>query len=190
MTRLTKEQKKIIFLSIVGVIFLLCFWILVYLPQKKKLSTIKKELSYIETQIAQINEMTRGEELTEVFKTFNTQLKDISAVFSLSEEEIIYNLSKEAKALKIEIESIKPLEKQLIKDRFSSLNIEELPISMQLSCEFKDMAIYLKILRDNFPVLIKVKKLVIKGSGEGKDTLGVNLEISAYLSRDITKKGI
>lgn len=183
MARLTKAQKNIILLSILAVIFLLCFWIFVYLPQQKRLSSIHKEISYIDTQIAQINEMTGGSDLTEALSDFNARIRDMSAIFSSNDEEVIGSLSKEAKKLKIEIESIKPLEKQPVKDLDPSLNIEELPIAMQLSCEFKDLANYLKILREEFPVLIKMKRLEVKGGGEGKDLLSVNLDISAYLSK-------
>jgi hypothetical protein len=182
MVNLTKAQRNIFILSITIVIFLLCFWVFVYLPQKNKLSSIKKEITYIETQIAQINKMTGGRDLTEVATGYNTQLRDISAVFSFSEEELIDNLSKEAKNLNIEINSIKPLEKKAIEEK-THLKIEELPVNMQLSCEFRDLANYLKILKDNFHMLVKVRKIDIMGAGEGKDVLKVNLQISAYLSK-------
>jgi len=185
MARLTKAQKSIILLSILLAVFLLCIWFFVYLPQQKKLSSIEKELSSIDMQIAQINEMAGGGDLTEALSNFNKQVKDMSAIFSSTDEEVIGNLSKEAKKLKIEIESIKPLAKQSIENPSLPLEIEELPIAMQLSCEFKDLANYLKILREEFSALIKVKKLEIKGGGEGKDLLSVNLEISAFLSRQI-----
>ena len=182
MANLTKAQKNIFILSIVIIIFLLCFWVFIYLPQKNKLASIKKEIADIDAQIAQINRMSGGRDLTEVATSYNAQLRDVSSVFSFSEGELIDNLSKEAKKLNIEINSIKPLERQAIKEK-ENLDIEELPVNMQLSCEFRDLANYLKVLRDSFPILVKVKKIDIQGAGEGKDILNVNLQISAYLSK-------
>jgi len=187
MTKLTKGQRKIAFLSIAALIFLLCFWVFVYLPQKNKLASIKKELLYIETQIAQINKMTGGKDLTEVATGYSTQLRDASAVFAFGEEELIDNLSSEAKNLNIKINSIKPLDRQAIKER-ADLNVDEALVNMQLSCEFKDLANYLEIIRDYFPILVKIKTIDIKGAGEGQDILDVNLMISAYLSQAINKR--
>jgi len=182
MVGLSKAQKNIILLGIAVTVFLLCFWIFIYSPQKNKLSLIKVELANIEAQIEQINKMAGDKDLAEAVKNFNAQLGDASAKFSFSQEDVIASLSKEAKDLNIDIESIKPVGSVPVKE-VTAVNIEELSIAMQLSCGFKDVADYLKILRDNFPALVKINELDIKGSGEGKDMVGVNLQISVYLAK-------
>jgi Tfp pilus assembly protein PilO len=184
MAGLTRGQNKIIILSLSLVVFLLCFWLVIYLPQKKKLVSIKEKISYTQAQIAEINKMTEGKDLAEAVRSFHEELISTSKLFSFTEEELISNLTQEGNKLKIRINTIKPLERQLVQDK---LDIEELPISIGISAEFKDMATYLKILRDSFPALVKVKKLEVKGSGEGKDRLDMDLEISTYLARGIVK---
>ena len=183
MKNLTREQIKIIYYSLIIAVFLGAFWFFVYGPQNKKLSSMKEELAYIESQIAEIKEITKGRELTEIVGDFNDQLAKSASFLILKDKEIIYNLSQEARKLNIEVSSIMPSNKQLLEDKVTGIDIEELPISMKLVCEFRDLGMYLEILRNNFPVLAVVKRLDIRGQGEKEPILDVDLQISAYLTK-------
>lgn len=182
--KLTKEQKKIISLSAMVLVFLLIFWIFIYAPQARSFTAIKQELKQAEAQIAEIMSMTAGKELTQAFKDLKTDLVKISGKLPSGEEAVIYNLSESARKLGIEVKNIIPSGKRLLENRVSGYDIEELPISMNLSSDYRAMGEYLNMLRNRFPVLVKVRQLDIKGKGEGRTDLDVALQILAYLSRE------
>ena len=183
MKRLTREQRKIIWFSFIAVVLLLCFWIFVYGSQRKRLSSIKMELASIEAQIAEINRISEGRDLSEAVKDFNEELVEAARLLPSRQEEIIFNLSQEARNLGIEVKSIMPSSKELVESKSSAFDIEELSISIKLSCEFRELGMYLDTLRNNFPVLVRIKQLDIRGTGEGKRILDVDLKISTYLSK-------
>lgn len=183
MKRLTKEQKKIILISGIAFTAIVIFWIFIYGPQSRKLSAIRKELQYTESQIRNINYLIQGKELSEAVKDLAEQLNRKANLILVSEEDLIHNLSEEARELNIKVKNIKPSGKQST-HQVAGYNIEESFISMNLSCEFRELGEYLNILRDNFPMLTKIRKLSINGKGEGRANLDVSLHISAYLAKD------
>ncbi|MDD5005482.1 MAG: hypothetical protein PHS93_03140 [Candidatus Omnitrophica bacterium] len=183
MAKLTKEQKKIIYLGLIAVVFLFLFWFFVYMPQTRRLASIKNELASVESQIAEIIRITEGRELTEAVKDFNTQIIEGANILSFKQEDIISSLLQEARNFKIDVKSITPLARKSLENKIPGFTIEELPISMVLSGEFRDLGEYLNILKNRFPVLIKVRQLDIKGNGEGRAILDATLQISAFLSK-------
>jgi len=183
MKKLTKEQIKIIIGGIIAIASLICFIIFIYGPQSKQLKSIKRDLSFTASQIEEINKIMQGKELTEVVQDLNNQLIKVSSSLPLNQEDIVSNLSSEARILKIEIKSINPQEKRLLEDKVIGYDIEELPISISMLCEYRALGNFLDILRDRFPSLVRLKQVTIKSEGEGKPNLDVKLDILAYLSK-------
>ncbi|MFH1622003.1 MAG: type 4a pilus biogenesis protein PilO [Candidatus Omnitrophota bacterium] len=183
MKKLTQKQVKIIIASTIVVLSLFCFIIFIYAPQNKQLRSIKKELSFIESQIEEINKIMQGKELTVAAEELNSQLMEISSSLPANQKEVVSNLSSEAKALQIEIKSINPQEKRLLEDKVTDYHVEELPIAISMRCEYRALGEFLEILRDSFPFLVRVKKITIKREEEGRPNLDVSLNILAYLSK-------
>lgn len=182
MKNLTREQKKIIYITGVVIIFLILFFIFVYSPQKRKLSDIKNKLSYAESEIAEINRITQGKPLEQAVRGLNLQLKDLTARLPFRGGDVVKSLSDAARQFKIEVKNIAFAAEQKFSGKIPGYTIKELPISMKLSCEYRNLGEYLHQLRTDFPVFIRVKQLAIEGSGEGVPELVVSLQISAYLS--------
>lgn len=180
--KLTKEQKKIIYISLVVLTFFFSFWIFVYGPQTRKFTSIKEELTQTEARTAEILSIAKGRDLAQAIRDLKINFIEVMGRFPGGEEMVIYNLSETAKKLKIEVKNIVPSTKQLLENKITGYDIEELPISLNLVSEFRSLGEYLNILRNNFPVLIRVRDLDIKGNGEGRALLEVALQISAYLS--------
>lgn len=183
MKTISKEQLKILAAGLIIIVAFFCFWAFIYTPQSKKLNSIKSELTLIESQIAEINKITQGQDISLAVKELNSQLISTASNLAASQEEVISNLSNKARLLKIGIKSIVPQEKLLLENKVAGYIIEELSISMSLQCEFRDLGRYLDLLRNNFPYLTRVKSLEVKGEGEGKPILGIALEIVSYLSK-------
>lgn len=183
MKKISRRQIKIIAAGLIVLVSFICFWVFIYSPQGKKLDSIKKELTFTESQIAEINKITQGKELSMAVEKLNNQLISISDFLPFNQEEVISNLSNKAREFKIEINSIVPQKKSLLEDKVKGYIIEQLPISMNMLCELRDLGRYLGALRDDFPYSVRVKNLEIKGQGEGKPVLDISLEIIAYLSK-------
>jgi len=183
--KLTQEQIKIIYISAVALLILFLFWVLLYAPQARKFSTIKKEISDAESQIKDIEALIQGRELTEVAQELNIEFNKLSGMILSEEkdEEVIDNLSQDAKKFNIEVRDIKPASRVLLKYQVAGLNLVELPISMSLVCESRDLGNYLRVLRHDFPVLLKFRRIEIKSDCEGCHRIGVDLDIAAYLSK-------
>ena len=183
MKRLTREQIKIIAAIFIGITALICFLVFIYVPQSKKLRSLKDNLTFTESQIAEINKIMQGKELSEMVEDLNRQFIANISYLPESQEDVIASLSNKARSLKVEIKSISPQVKRPLSEKVSGYNIEELPISMTLSCSFRDLGRYLNVLRNDFPVLVRVGQIQIEGRGKDRSVLDVRLEILAYLSK-------
>jgi len=183
MIKLTKEQTKIIYISLIVLGSLLFFWIFIYGPQGSKLTLLKNELANIENQIVEINKITAGKELAQAVMQLKIKFDTIRSQLPRGEEDIIDYLSDQARKLKIEVKNIMPSNKKSLGNKIAGFTIEELPISMSLVCESKILGTYLDILRNDSPILVRVNNLEISGKGEGRALLDISLKILAYLSR-------
>jgi len=183
--KLTKEQIKIIYISGVALGLLLLFWVLLYAPQARKFSTIKHEISVAESQIKDIEALIQGRELTEVARELSVEFNKLSGMILSEEkdEEVIGNLSQDARKFNIEVRDIKPAPRVLLKYQVAGLNLIELPISMSLVSESRSLGKYLRDLRNDFPVLLRFRRIEIRSDCEGCHRLNVDLDISAYLSK-------
>lgn len=182
MGNLTKEQKKIICVTAVILAFLFSFWFFIYAPKKKEFSSIKSSLLEAESQIKAIMDIVEGRDLALATRDLRKTLIEVSSKLPKGEDVAIYNLSEQARNLGIEVKNISPLARKPLEERISGYAIEEFPISINLVSEFKAFGEYLLILRNNFPVLVRVRAFDINGRGEGETSLDINLQLSAYLS--------
>jgi len=181
MKKLSKEQIKIIYISAIALVFLICFWLFVYSPQSRKLVMIKQQLANTENEIIVITELTKGKEMALAVQDLSVELEDIVSKLPLGEEDVIYNLSEEARNLNIEVQNITPAGRIPLEGEISGYMIEELPIALSLVCDYRQLGDYLEILRNDFPVLVRVRNLDIVGQGEGIPQLEISLGVSAYL---------
>jgi hypothetical protein len=186
MKNLTKEQKKIYLIAIVAFVLLFIFWVFIALPQGRRLSFIKVRLRDTEDRIKQITGNATQEELARKIEKANAQFAKIAKRFPLNSEGVINSLSEQAKAYRIIVKNINLSPRTPLQQDAISSQIEEMVISMNLSCEYMALGKYLDALRDNFPFAIRIKSLVIRGGGEGQFNLDVELGLAIYLTRSGT----
>ncbi|MFH1354973.1 MAG: hypothetical protein ABIH19_02360 [Candidatus Omnitrophota bacterium] len=180
---ITKEQKKILYIAAGIFVFLVCFWVFVYAPQSRKLALVKAELKSVETQIKEINALIQGRELAEAAEDFNRQFAKVSNFLVSQDQDVISYLSEQARESKIEVSNITPGGRKPLNRQVVGYDIEELPISMNLFCEYKQLGEFLDLLRRSYLVLVSLRELNIKGRGEGRYFLDVGLKLSAYLAK-------
>ncbi|MEW6101243.1 MAG: GspMb/PilO family protein [Candidatus Omnitrophota bacterium] len=184
LNKLTKEQKKIIYLSIFTFGLLILAWAVVYRPLGRQYALARKELGLIESQIEEINRLTSGKELNQAVKEMKVELSGLKNYFPDTDEKVIYNLLEAAKKLKIQVKSISPFAKKPLEDNASGFQMEEFPVSLRLACEYRSLCEYLYSLRNNFPFLVSINEVNIQGRGEGEPQLDASLKISVYSARE------
>jgi len=181
---LTKEQQKIIYISFIVFVFFICFWVFIHGPQSRKLAVLKADLTRTESQITEISRLASGGDLAEAVKALKMSLDNAVGQLPSQDEVVIKNLLAGAKKLRIEVSNVSPAGIKSIEGGVSGFSISEFPISMRLSCDYRTLGEYLHMLRNNFPVLIKLRQLDIRGRGEGQMNLEINLQLSAYLASE------
>ncbi|MFH1441892.1 MAG: type 4a pilus biogenesis protein PilO [Candidatus Omnitrophota bacterium] len=186
MKKITKEQKKIIYISLILSAFTVFLWIFIITPQKNKLVSIRNRLSQAEAQITEIKQLTQGRDMAVVVTELNKKLVDALDKLPFRQEVVINYLSDNARNLGIEIKNINLSDKQSAVKTISGYAISEVPININLSGEYRAIGEYLNILRDDSVILIKIGKIDIKGRGEGYSYLDMSLEISAYFAKKVS----
>lgn len=183
MKRLTKEQQKIIYIAAGVSIFIIFVWRFIFVPQNKRLMQIKNELKSLEFQIVGINNIVGDRELSEVTRELSEKFNKSKKLISIKEEDIINSLSEEARRLKVSVRNITPVSQKESDYQVAGFRIKEVVISMDLSGDFQAIGKYLDVLRNDFPALVQINKLDIKGKGQGEPKLDSSLQISAYLAK-------
>lgn len=183
--RLTKEQRKIIYISLAALTFLILFWFFIYAPQSKKFNQIKASLAQTDAQINEISGLMAGKDMATAIKELRSKYETIKSRLPDQDEDAVGKIIDEAKKLRIEIKNITPASRIPLGDKVPGFYLEELPISLNFSCDYRMLGEYLNNLRNNSPLLIRIRRVNIKGKGEGVGNLDINLEISAYLGKEI-----
>ncbi len=184
MLELTKVQKKIIGVSLGAMGFLIFAWIFIYLPQSQKVALIRKEFISAEAQIAEIISITKGRDLSEVVRDLKVSLNGLKKQLPNSDEVVIDALTTAARDLNIDVQNISFSGKRPSDIQVAGFEIEEMPISMKLVCEYRNLGQYLNLLRINFPVLVRVQTLSINGQKGVPNLANISLGVTAYLSKE------
>lgn len=184
MNRLSKEQKKIIYIGLILAAAILLFIALIYLPQQRRLKEIRAELDRTEQQINEIHLLTAGRDLNEAIRDLNVRLKDLSAYFLIGEEELINNLTDQARDLNIDVRDLDPGNKTLFNSATPGYAVYALPVAMNIKGGYKEAGDYCARLEGDFPALVRIDKLDIRGKGTGEADLDIRLVITAFLLKE------
>ena len=181
---LTQEQKKIIYATGALAALVLLFWFFVYVPQHKKLNQLKARLDSTEKQVAEITNIAKGKDLAQVIRDLKSDFTKTINRLPDQDEVAIFILSDSAKKLKIDVKSISPSVARTIEGAILGYQVMELPVTINLSGEYRALGEYLRMLRSSdFPIFVQVRQFSVKGNGEGQLFLGANLQISTYLAK-------
>jgi len=182
LNRLTKAQKKIIAISALALLALNIFWFMVYLPQSRKLTNLKKQLSSAESEIESIRSIAKDRELGVVVGELKTNLSQLKSKFPLDDDALIYQLSDSAKKAGIDVGNVDPQDKNQVAT-VAGLTIYELPVTLELSCDYRTLGEYMSYLQNGFMYLVKIKDVSIIGQGRGNPKLNITMHILTYLAK-------
>lgn len=185
---LTDAQLKIIIIfSSVLFIFLL-FWVFLFLPASKQIATIKKELILTDQQIQGIEMLLAGSQSRdEAIRLLKKKQQYLSNKFPQEEEESLRFISEIARKMNIDVISMQPGSRtELLDDAGKQIVIESkvanyLPVTLEISCHFKDLVRYTLELKAALPALTSVNSLKIKKEDQLTGKIRATIEFNLYL---------
>lgn len=182
-SRIVREQNKYIYIGLIIFFLLFCFWFFIYLAEARRFNRIRSESALIENRIEEILSIAKGKNLALAIQGLRVDLTNLRNKLAAGDEAVIYNLSEAAKKSRLTVRSINRGSKQLLENKIPGYIVEELLVSLNLSGEYKEIGEYLRNLKEDFPLLVQVKQIEMKGKGEGQDDLEATLQVGAYLCR-------
>lgn len=180
------RQQKILTIAIIGFGIIAILWIFIYIPQRKQLRALQQELSTIEDRIKSITPSSSQGELAFAVADLQKNLKQSQDLFITNERQLITVLSNAATHKNVNVTSIKPQPKTPLQgvDAAEGYACQEVPMSLTLTGEYRNIGEYIQALDHEVPIIITVRRLSIAGKGEGTYVLDAMLDVSAYLLQE------
>lgn len=187
--KITKRQKKIlVIVGVVGSAFII-FIAFIYIPMRAELARLKDEFYKLEAEISQIKKLAKeGESLEEAIVSLKDRLDAINKKFPEKDEVILRELSGLAAELGIEVVSIRPQKKKVIQEIGSrpigikECLVQEMPVSMTLRASYRALGEFFKILKEDFPIFVRVDNVRIVRAGDKQTgVLDAELNLDTYL---------
>ena len=183
---ISQNQKKIIIMG--GVIFLvfLLFWGFFYLPASREIKSLKSQLWGKQQQIQGIEALVAGSlNRNEAILLLKEKQKLLNNKFPQKEEESLRVISEAARKHNVEILSLEPGAKTEFLDATNAKVVVDsqvltyLPVSIEVSCFYKNLVGYLLELRNSLPAFVSMTSINIKkedlSSGKVRVSIGFNL---------------
>lgn len=185
---ITQDQKKIIIMSCAVLSVFLLLWVFLYLPSLRQIKNLKHEFVSTQQQIQAIETLLAGPQgRDEAIRLLKKKQQDLSARFPPKEEESIRFIPEIARKMNIQVISLNPGSKTGFLDESGRQVIIEgksasyLPISMEVSCYYKDLVKYLLDLKSNLPAFISVINLNVQKENQLSGKVRANLQFNLYL---------
>jgi len=183
---ITRNQKNIIIMSAAALFVFLLFWIFLYFPSSREIASLKNELISMQQQIQGIEIFLSGSQSRdEAIRALKARQLYLSNKFPQGEEESLRFIPEIARKMNIDVISIRPgLRTEFLDEAGKQVIIDGktasyLPITMEVTCFYKDMVAYLTKLKSLLPAFISVVNLDVRKeerlNGKINSTIGFNL---------------
>ncbi|MFA6358224.1 MAG: hypothetical protein WCY09_06130 [Candidatus Omnitrophota bacterium] len=184
----TRSQKKIIIISCSVLLIFVLFWVFLYFPAAREISSLRSELASTDTQIQGIEMLLSGSgSRDEAIRLLKQEQQYLNEKFPQKEEESLRLIPEFARKNNIEVVSLQPGPKTEFIDESGKPQVIEgktayyLPIAMELTCSYKDMVTYLLELKNNLPAFISVINLNVKKDSQFVGKVRVSILFDLYL---------
>jgi len=185
---LTDTQKKIIIISTSVLLAFLFFWVFLFFPATKEIGLLKHELISTEQQIQGIEILLAGSQnRDEAIRLLKQKQQYLSNKFPQKEEESLRLIPEIARKMNIVVISMQPGSKTDLLDAagkqivIENLLAKYLPITLEISCYFKDLVKYALELKAALPAFTSVNRLEIKKENQLTGKIRANIEFNLYL---------
>jgi hypothetical protein len=182
-----KSREKIFLFFVIIAIAIWAFDQFYYSPQKKKILTLKAEVSAADLKLKESALFTKGVETTEAeVSRLDEELKRLSERMLKGEEfrAFLKHLGKDSDRLQMKMISLTSQEEKISlreeKKATSAFQYKKVAIHMVLHSTFPALRTYLKGIEE-LPFLVMVDSLQVEGIGETTPLLKVTMGLSVYV---------
>lgn len=186
--QITENQKKIIILGGVVVFVFLLFWMFIFLPSSKEIRALKNELISTDQQIQAIEILLSGSQSRdEAIRLLKQRQQYLSNKFPDKEEESLRLIPDYARKMNITVVALQPGSKtELLDHAGKQIMIEGkvayfLPISLEVSCYFRDLVKYALELKAALPAFTSINNLDIKREEPLNGKIRATIQFDLYL---------
>lgn len=187
---LSKTQIKILGGVGLGLVLFLFFWFGFFQPSRSKVGKLKLEWMNIESQLQEIEAITRGfGSPKEGLRQLNEKCEVMIRKFPSDEEDSIKLISDYAKKMNIEILSLTPAPKADYLDEggnqvvVDSKVCAKVSISAEIRGSYQDLVQYMDGIEHSLPVLLTVEFIKINKEDAVTGKLKAILGLDIYLLR-------
>ncbi len=181
---LTGEQKKIILAAGIVIFAFFIVWGFIYVPQRNEFLRIKRTITATEYEISEIMKIAEGKDLASAIGELRGSLATVKAGLPVSEQVVVSYLSKLAERYHLEMKSVVYASRSTLENRIANTEIEELPVTMQVSGEYRSLGEFLAALENSSELLVSLRQLDVKGNGQGRVDLDISLQLVTYLLKE------
>jgi hypothetical protein len=185
---LTDTQKKIIMIGLGVLLIFLFFLVFLFMPENKQISTLKNELISTDKQIQGIEILLTGaQSRDEAIRRLKQKQQYLNNKFPQKEEESLRLIPELARKMNISVISMQPGSKTELLDGAGKQMIIEnrvvnyLPITLEVSCYFKDLVKYVLELQATLPAFTSVHSLEMNKEWQVAGKIRAKIEFNLYL---------
>jgi len=180
------NQKKILVLFATVVVSFLVFLLIIYLPKRKAIKNLKMEYAAIEKEIKDIERLTGQDTLDASMTMLSKKLDEMEKKLPSSEEATLKEISNLAETAGISVSSLMPqdIKRCPIQGDVPGYECMVLANKIHFTCTFKGLGKYLGKMQNEFPTILRIKKLTLKKVRRGdikNPALVAMLETSMYM---------
>ena len=189
----TKAQKRIFTYVAAGILIILIFWGLVYLPSRRHVQRFQSQLDEVEKQLYKVKEIkevkeaiSKGYVYTQSIEGLRNGLAAVSKNIATEQESSLEYISSSARELNLEMLSMKPSSKKPLQDKntkqikIAGADCFQLPVQLKLKGRYVAIVKYISALRKNAPSLITVEDLKLNKTAKPK-ILTADANLIVYL---------
>jgi len=182
---LNRTQKIIFLMAFIVAISISVLWLFIYIPAQNEMREVKEGLSFLKSEIVRIERVAGGEKNLDIaYERFYKRYKDLEERIPTEERSTLSMLSTQADKMGIDVLGIKPgkARKSKIPIEIKGMAVSEMPISMNIRCDYIGLGEYLNVLRKELPTLITVNNISIdRPAKRDAVDLSVLLNITLFL---------
>jgi len=182
-----RNQKNIAILLTAVISTFIVFWFFIYIPRSNEMGKIIAQYESVENDIKKIESMAGGKgKLDTAMMALDEKLKALEQKLPQSEETTFRELSTYANKLGIDVISITPkdLKQSACQGSIPLYVCMQISVDMRLKGTFKKIGEYVKLLQENFPILLVVKSLDMnkeKPQDKINNTIIAELKLDMYM---------
>jgi Tfp pilus assembly protein PilO len=181
---LTGEQKKIMIAAAIIIFSFFIVWGFIYVPQRNEFLRIKRTITATEDEITEIMKIASGKDLAFAIGELRGGLAAVKARLPVSEQVVVSYLSNQAEKYHLEMKSVVYANRRMVENSIANTDIEELPVTMQVSGEYRSLGEFLSALEKSSELLVSLRQLDVKSNGPGRVDLDISLQLSTYLLKE------